>query len=126
MRRFYCENCGEEVREREDLCPHCGAIFLAIKCPRCGYRGKQHQFLKGCPSCGFLGDVRPKVTTTAGTPSDDAALDSQDGGRAHRHGGLARAREARATRPMPEWVFWLALGSLTTAFATAAWLYLSL
>jgi uncharacterized membrane protein YvbJ len=109
MRRFYCENCGREVDERDELCAGCGAIFVAIKCPRCGYRGKQHQFSNGCPQCGYLSE-QPL------TPSDLIIVDDPRG----------RNSAVRKKRPMPAWLFWFVLVLLVGSFAILARLYAQL
>tara|TARA_B100000614_G_C14090759_1_gene302777 strand:+ start:162 stop:491 length:330 start_codon:yes stop_codon:yes gene_type:complete len=109
MRRFYCENCGAEVDERDELCRECGAIFVAIKCPRCGFRGKQHQFVRGCPRCGFLGD---DLRTTG-----DSRGNGNDADR--------RTRSARR-REMPAWLFWVVLALLATSFIVLARIYAAL
>jgi uncharacterized membrane protein YvbJ len=109
MRRFYCENCGREVDERDELCGGCGAIFVAIKCPRCGYRGKQHQFSNGCPQCGYLSE-QPL------TPSDLIIVDDPRG----------RNSAVRKKRPMPAWLFWFVLVLLVGSFAILARLYAQL
>lgn len=101
MRRFYCEFCGGEVRETDDVCPHCGSFFVAIRCPQCGYRGKMHQFREGCPSCGYL--------------SQDEDFDLDVG------------RHERARRRLrPDWLFLLVLGILLVSFAVLALLYMRL
>ena len=53
---FHCDFCGEEVSPEEEQCPNCGRYFRAVKCPVCEYTGKGADFLKGCPSCGYLTD----------------------------------------------------------------------
>ncbi len=42
------------VKPNEEKCPGCGRFFRAVKCPVCSYSGKGADFLKGCPSCGYL------------------------------------------------------------------------
>ena len=54
---FHCDYCGEAVSPNEDRCPNCGRFFRAVKCPICSYTGKGAEFLKGCPSCGYLADT---------------------------------------------------------------------
>jgi uncharacterized membrane protein YvbJ len=55
---FHCDHCGESVSPDEERCPHCGRFFRAVKCPVCAYTGKGAEFLKGCPSCGYLTDEK--------------------------------------------------------------------
>ncbi len=52
--RFYCENCGKEVPFNAEICPYCGKVFDAVKCPICGYEGSPSEFSGGCPKCGYL------------------------------------------------------------------------
>jgi len=53
---FHCDYCGEAVSPDEERCPNCGRFFKAVKCPVCSYTGKGKEFVKGCPSCGYLTD----------------------------------------------------------------------
>jgi predicted RNA-binding Zn-ribbon protein involved in translation (DUF1610 family) len=52
--RFFCENCGAEVRAGASSCPKCRRVFSAVRCPECGFMGKAAEFKAGCPSCGYL------------------------------------------------------------------------
>lgn len=110
MRRFFCQNCGEEVQERDEICRSCGAIFVAIQCPQCGFRGKQHRFGDGCPECGYLGSRGNSVYRAPGPGGESD-------GAAHSPGRAARRRE------MPSWVFWLVLGTLALSFVVLALIY---
>ena len=51
--KFFCENCGSEVKRNAHFCPHCGRIFASVRCPSCNYFGTASQFAKGCPKCGY-------------------------------------------------------------------------
>lgn len=51
--KFFCENCGSEVKRNAHLCPHCGRIFASVRCPSCNYFGTSSQFSNGCPKCGY-------------------------------------------------------------------------
>jgi uncharacterized membrane protein YvbJ len=51
--RFFCEECGAEVRPGAPVCPSCGSRFTAIRCPKCGYEGSGPEFKSGCPVCGY-------------------------------------------------------------------------
>jgi len=118
MKRFYCENCGAEVSEDSTICPECGAFFVAIKCPRCGYRGKAHEFRKGCPRCGYLGDAG-EVTVRQ--------VKSRIFGRRRwlfRVSPLGFGhREGYRDGTMPSWVFWIVLAVLSASFAVLAIVY---
>jgi hypothetical protein len=52
--RYFCENCGAEVRPGASCCPSCGRVFTAVRCPECGFEGRASEFVRGCPSCGFM------------------------------------------------------------------------
>ena len=107
MKRFSCENCGGDVRERDDICPHCAAVFVAIRCPQCGYHGKQHHFRMGCPVCGYMGNELPPQRPVQGSTVSSAPPPAPP----------------RKKRPMPEWLFWFILGSLVVSFVILAIIY---
>ena len=52
--RFYCESCGKEVPFNAEMCPTCGKVFSAVKCPVCLYEGRPAEFTQGCPQCGYM------------------------------------------------------------------------
>ena len=63
--KFYCDNCGTEVKNGTSACPHCGRFFSSVRCPACGFSGDDKLFFKGCPACGYSapgsrGGVRKK------------------------------------------------------------------
>ncbi|WP_143559098.1 hypothetical protein [Alkalispirochaeta americana] len=110
------------MAEDDTICRHCSALFRAIKCPQCGYRGKQHHFAQGCPLCGFL------------APPPEERRD-QPAGRSSGKSLLAKARRVRsrqasnwqprgAGKPPPAWVFWFFLASLVGGFLVLSLLYL--
>jgi hypothetical protein len=51
--RFFCDNCGTEVKRNTSRCPKCGRLFAFVRYPQCGYRGEQENFIQGCPVCGY-------------------------------------------------------------------------
>jgi Double zinc ribbon len=51
--RYFCEQCGMEVRAGAAVCPSCGSVFTAVRCPECGYEGRAPEFRAGCPVCGY-------------------------------------------------------------------------
>jgi len=61
--RYYCEKCRGEVKPRVATCPHCGSRFTAVRCPRCGYQGREADFRSGCPVCGYM--VEPQASPPA-------------------------------------------------------------
>jgi len=52
--RYFCEKCGMEVRAGAAVCPSCGSVFTAVRCPECGYEGRAPEFHAGCPVCGYV------------------------------------------------------------------------
>lgn len=103
MKQFFCESCGKSVQERDDICPHCGAFFVALRCPRCGFQAKRHRFAKGCPNCGYLSDQLDPFRP----------LEPHDGA-------------AQKRRPVPGWVFWLAVGALAVSMLVLSIVYVRL
>ena len=52
--KFYCADCGAEVKRNAKECPHCGSSFGAVRCPKCLFEGKSELFASGCPVCGYV------------------------------------------------------------------------
>ena len=103
MRQFFCEHCGKSVEEHDDVCSHCGAFFVALRCPRCEFQAKQHRFVHGCPNCGYLSN------------------------RFERFGSaIPRDHNARPRRRTPGWVFWLAVAGLVSSLGFLAIVYVRL
>ena len=122
MRRFFCGNCGEEVDQRDELCSHCGAVFSAIKCPQCGYRGKLHEFRHGCPACGFLGEHR--VRDTGESTSQRPEKGGSERGLLQKLQFLTGSRSRSGGTPA--WLFWLLLAFMAVSFGALALVYMSL
>ncbi len=89
--RFFCEECGAEVRPGAPSCPSCGSTFTAVRCPECGHEGRAPEFRSGCPVCGYAALQEER-------PSDAPA---------------AAARPKR--RGMPVWLSRITLVALTAA-----------
>lgn len=51
--KYFCENCGAEVRSKARFCPHCGKFFSAVRCPNCNHTGSVSEFKSGCPVCHY-------------------------------------------------------------------------
>jgi ssDNA-binding Zn-finger/Zn-ribbon topoisomerase 1 len=34
-------------------CPQCGRFFASVRCPHCGFTGRDEDFVRGCPVCGY-------------------------------------------------------------------------
>ena len=42
-----------EVGQDAKSCSRCGRFFASVRCPVCGFTGKENTFTRGCPSCGY-------------------------------------------------------------------------
>lgn len=64
--KFYCDFCGNEVKQNDISCKKCGKFFSAVRCPSCGKTGTADVFTNGCPKCGYAFDkgINQKTTTT--------------------------------------------------------------
>jgi predicted RNA-binding Zn-ribbon protein involved in translation (DUF1610 family) len=74
--RFFCDNCGAEVAMSAKNCPRCGRFFASVRCPKCGFSGKDEDFVRGCPACGYsaapdkAGGARPLYVPPGGRPKE--------------------------------------------------------
>ncbi|MFP4483219.1 MAG: double zinc ribbon domain-containing protein [Spirochaetaceae bacterium] len=129
--RFYCENCGKEVRASAKVCPHCGRFFSAVRCPVCGFTGESRLFLQGCPSCGYAGATgQPDRPDSGFEVYDVESISGGEGasrrGRASPAGGGAAGRRRSAARGAPPWLYWLTLALLGLFFVIMAVIYMRL
>ncbi|MFW5812407.1 MAG: zinc ribbon domain-containing protein [Alkalispirochaetaceae bacterium] len=114
-RRFFCENCGEQVKPTAKVCPGCGAFFTNVRCPRCSYTGKAHEFSQGCPVCGYLGRISsPRREEGGSFPM------AEHSSRTSRRGGVGRRRER------PWWLFPMILIFLVLSFILLSIIYMRL
>jgi uncharacterized membrane protein YvbJ len=90
--RFFCDNCGAEVPMSAKSCPQCGRFFASVRCPKCGFTGKDEDFVRGCPVCGY--------SAAPGTVPHKA------GGNPKRNVQGARPRERAGT--LPFWIYFFA------------------
>jgi len=51
--KFFCEFCGNEVKQNDKFCNYCGKFFASVRCPNCGKTGRTEEFTNGCPACGY-------------------------------------------------------------------------
>ena len=51
--KFFCEFCGNEVKQNDKVCTYCGKFFAYVRCPNCGKTGRTEEFTHGCPACGY-------------------------------------------------------------------------
>jgi len=65
--RFFCDNCGTEVKRNSNRCPKCRRFFVFVRCPQCGFTGEESNFAGGCPACGYCTNEQKKITP-AGPP----------------------------------------------------------
>lgn len=121
--RFFCENCGGEVKANAKVCPHCGRFFSAVRCPVCGFTGESGLFVRGCPSCGYAGMEDEARSRKGGFEIYDVDhLSGEDSGR--RGGRTDPARKSGGG--VPSWVYWLAMALLGAFFLIMAVIYVRL
>jgi RNA polymerase subunit RPABC4/transcription elongation factor Spt4 len=94
--RFFCENCGAEVKRDAKTCPQCGVSFADVLCLACGFSGNARLFAAGCPVCGAPVAAGP----VNGTPKPTRA-----------------ARPKFAAGAPPAWAYLLALLAFAGVFA---------
>ncbi|MGF7108947.1 double zinc ribbon domain-containing protein [Treponema pedis] len=96
MPKFFCENCGKEVKRNTRVCPHCGRFFASVRCPECNYLGSTEEFINGCPECGY-----------AFTSDSDKTKKS---GKKKRREPVTVYKSNRYDDPLPWWVYSLVMG----------------
>jgi uncharacterized membrane protein YvbJ len=92
--RFFCDNCGAEVGQAAKSCPKCGRYFASVRCPKCGYTGRDEDFARGCPVCGY--------SAPPGGPAEDGRNSKR---------GIRWERGKKAPQPggaLPIWMYFLA------------------
>ena len=118
--RFFCENCGSEVRPDSKVCPSCGRFFSAVRCPNCDYTGDGKEFLHGCPNCGYSGTGFHEQGARRGAVEewyDSADIEGQPAS-----GALGGSKWTSPKGP-PGWVYWLALGIVSITFLIMVIIY---
>ncbi len=110
---FYCEHCGRTVSSKDVLCPHCGKLFSAVRCPKCSYTGRSDEFKFGCPVCGFAGKGKNNVMEIS------VATTNQQ-----RSSGNSRQEIGQKTNHHPP--FWVVLAMVLSACTGIAGLYVYL
>ena len=129
--KFFCENCGAEVKHNAKVCPYCGRFFSAVRCPRCGFTGDASMFRAGCPNCGYAGTWGSGEGK--GRRDTDFIIEPYD---ADSEGpGKRQAFPADRSRvqgwkkgktQIPDWVYWLTIAILLVAVGVLVLLYLNL
>ncbi len=51
--KFFCEFCGNEVKQHDKVCQYCGKFFATERCPNGGKTGRTEGFTHGCLACGY-------------------------------------------------------------------------
>ena len=68
--KFFCEFCGNEVKQNDKVCTYCGKFFASVRCPNCGKTGRTEEFTHGCPACGYAVKPAGKRKTGFGQKSE--------------------------------------------------------
>ncbi len=84
--KFFCDNCGTEVNQKDKVCKKCGKFFASVKCPACNMVGDARDFTYGCPYCGYA---------APGTKSNNEYVET--------------AKPRRREDGLPVWVYVLSL-----------------
>ncbi len=114
--RYYCENCGKEVKANAKVCPSCGRFFSAVRCPKCSFTGEARLFAFGCPSCGYAGGAGTPGEGDSGTWEIVGDVDERP----------QRTRRSYERREIPDWAWYFAAGLLAVIFAVLVVVYLNL
>ena len=112
--RYFCANCGCEVAPGTARCPRCLKAFTAVRCPRCGFEGREDDFRAGCPACGHL---QP-------TLADPAAGRGRRAARRGRQPAATPPRRAHASKLLLSRRFYVGAGVILAAAAIALIAYL--
>ncbi|MDR2177536.1 MAG: hypothetical protein LBP20_05780 [Treponema sp.] len=109
---FFCDNCGAEVEMSAKNCPACGRFFASVRCPKCGFTGKDEDFIRGCPVCGY--------STVPGGPAANGGGKHEANSKksVSRSRGRTTPRKAAFTPP-----FWLYLFAALTLICALTILY---
>jgi ssDNA-binding Zn-finger/Zn-ribbon topoisomerase 1 len=92
--RFFCDNCGAEVAMSAKSCPACGRFFASVRCPKCGFTGKDEDFVRGCPACGY-----------SAAPS---AVPNTAGENPKRNVQWAKGHSGETAGTLPVWIYFFA------------------
>ncbi len=101
--KFFCEFCGNEVKQNDKVCTYCGKFFASVRCPNCGKTGRTEEFTHGCPACGYAVD-----TTKGGIRYRGGSLNGQGGFFSRLFGyGSASSYAARKNYDgsLPFWIY---------------------
>jgi len=104
--RFYCENCGNDVPFNAKVCPSCGKVFSAVKCPVCLFEGKPGVFLQGCPECGYMSPQIEGLSLQAGRHSDARSYKHSEAASANKKVRRSRKKPNREKSTLlPRWLY---------------------
>lgn len=117
--KFFCENCGTLVDESHDSCPSCGLTFNAVRCPSCGFIGRQEDFKLGCPSCGFLTPKREEALKKPKQPYRNKEKASR-----RRRLYFDDTKEKREVTALPGWFYPLLALALVIIIIALAFIYI--
>jgi predicted RNA-binding Zn-ribbon protein involved in translation (DUF1610 family) len=111
--RFFCDNCGAEVAMAAKSCPRCGRFFASVRCPHCGFTGKDEDFSRGCPACGY--SISPGGEGSEGAFTGAANPSGKRGVQRPWESGRGAPREPAF--PLPVWLYLVAALALISVLA---------
>lgn len=107
--KFFCDFCGNEVKQNDISCKRCGKFFSAVRCPQCGKTGTADIFANGCPICGY-----------AFKPGEQNAAAAKKG---ERHYVQLPGKKTEVTSdPLPVWIYVATLGAAVLIVAAILFL----
>lgn len=112
--KFFCENCGTEVRQQDRVCKHCGKFFASVKCPSCGYSGDSRVFRDGCPACGYA-VPHDGFTNFQGSRGGKGAFRGRSFNKGHP--ALGHKKKVGDADPLPWWIYLVSILFLIGLFA---------
>lgn len=113
--KFFCENCGSEVKSNARFCPKCGKFFASVRCPQCGKMGSPSLFKKGCPRCHYAMPDADSSLENAGHNTGSDGLEHKLSRKSKK--SIARAFESygkNQEEPSGDIPSWLLIASLVT------------
>lgn len=127
--KFFCENCGTEVKHDAKFCNKCGKFFYSVRCPMCGKTGNQNEFINGCPKCGYAVGSENSFHNSHDTNTKNANTSVENTIRKNKNIFLGRRNSNYTTGktgedPLPIWIYILCFLAFVTIVAILLRFYL--